>query len=70
MKSENSGSNDSAAGQTTQVRCASCNALQFMSRGAWEECAIADAELAIKCWRRWCRRVIGLRRVATPRRAA
>ena len=44
-----------------EVRCPYCGALQFMARETWEFVAIDEATLAIKCWRRTCKCVLGLR---------
>lgn len=44
-----------------EVRCPNCHALQFLARGRWECVAIDEAIVAIKCWRRTCKRVLGLR---------
>lgn len=46
-----------------EVRCPNCHALQFLARGRWECVAIDEAIVAIKCWRRTCKRVLGLRPV-------
>lgn len=44
-----------------EVRCPNCGALQFLSRMVWHAVAIDEATLAIKCWRRTCKRVQGWR---------
>lgn len=44
-----------------EVRCPNCHALQFLARARWECVAIDEATVAIKCWRRTCKRVLGLR---------
>lgn len=44
-----------------QVRCPHCHALLFMARRAWYGAPIDGATVAIKCWRRTCKQVIGLR---------
>lgn len=42
-----------------EVRCPHCGALQFMSKWHWLPVPIDQAVLAIKCWRRHCKRVQG-----------
>lgn len=44
-----------------QVRCPHCHALLFMAKRAWYGAPIDAATVAIKCWRRTCKQVIGLR---------
>lgn len=44
-----------------EVRCPNCGALQFLSKMVWQPAAIDEATLAIKCWRRTCKRVQGWR---------
>lgn len=44
-----------------EIRCPHCHALQFLARQPWEFVAIDEAALAIKCWRRTCKSVLGLR---------
>lgn len=46
-----------------EVRCPHCHALQFLARERWECVAIDQATVAIKCWRRTCKMVLGLRPV-------
>lgn len=47
-----------------EVRCPHCHALQFLARAPWECVAIDEATMAIRCWRRMCKRVLGLRPVS------
>ncbi len=64
MKSADSGLSDSADQQSEgghQMRCPFCGALQFLSRNRWELCAVDQAALVIKCWRRRCKRILPLR---------
>lgn len=44
-----------------EVRCPHCHALQFLARAPWEFVAIDEAAIAIMCWRRTCKHVLGLR---------
>ena len=46
-----------------EVRCPHCHALQFLARERWECVPIDQATVAIKCWRRTCKMVLGLRPV-------
>lgn len=50
-----------------EVRCPHCHALQFLARAPWECVAIDEATVAIKCWRRTCKRVLGLRLVSSAK---
>lgn len=44
-----------------EIRCPHCHALQFLARAPWECVAIDEASISIKCWRRTCKHVLGLR---------
>lgn len=58
-------------GGAFQMRCPHCHALQFLARVPWESVAIDEATVAIKCWRRTCKKVLGLRPTeGQPRGAA
>jgi hypothetical protein len=46
-----------------EIRCPHCHALQFLARAPWECVAIDEASISIKCWRRTCKHVLGLRLV-------
>lgn len=50
--------------QAWQIRCSQCHALQFVADREWVECSVGASSVAIKCWRRTCKRVIPLRRVS------
>lgn len=44
-----------------EVRCPRCHALLFLARRPWGYAPIDEASVAIKCWRRTCKLVVGLR---------